>query len=239
MGRKFGAFIFPILMSGALSAQQQPAPRQPYDIPLAKISLSINENSGEAAKVKISYDGSDDQVVISNYDDMYIKNARNGTEKTVFREAPERSMQVSEFESKHLKKVTKTLVDALEILEHDLRDHNWDKCLYLDGFLPRFLKGYYYFFSAVQNSTDALPAEALVSDSLFEVSLTSIISDKRIDTWRTTPDYDIKLRIASKEFAFQLKKWLKKDSKNENLTLSNQLKDAYVLFIKVYFNIKY
>jgi hypothetical protein len=239
MGRNFGRFILPILISGALSAQQQPAPRQPYYIALAKISLSFNESTGEAFKVKISYNGSDDQVVITNYDDMYIKNARNGTEKTVFREIPERSILVSEFESKQLRKVTKTLVDALEVFDHDIRDQKWDKCLYLDGFLPRFLKGYYYLFSAVQNSNDALPAEALVADSLFEVSLNSIISDKRIDTWRTVPDYNIKLRIAAKEFSYQLKQWLKRDSKKENLTISNQLKDAYVLFIKVYFNIKY
>lgn len=233
MGRKLGCLIFPILLSGILSAQQQPAPRQSYDIPLAKISFSYSDGT---AKVRITYDGSNDQVVISNYDDMYIKNTRAGTEKTVYREVPERSMLVSEFELKHLKKVTKTLVDALEIFENDLRDQNWDKCLYLDGFLPRFLKGYYYLFSVVQNSTDALPAEALVADTLYEVSLNSLISDKRIDTWRATPDYDVKLRIASKEFAFQLKQWLKNDSKKENLTISKQLADAFVLFIKVYFN---
>lgn len=237
MGQQFRSFIFPFLLFGIISAQQQPAPRQPYDIPLAKISISFDNSTNGSLKVKITYVDSDDQVVITNYDDMYIKYTHTGTERTVYKEIPERSMMVSEFESKHLKKVTKTLVDALEIFEQDLRDQNWSKCLYLDGFLPRFLKGYYYLFSAVQNSNDALPEEALVADSLYEISLNSLLSDKRINTWKTTHEYDVKLRIASKEFVFQLKQWLKKDSKSENLVISKELKDAYVLFINIYFNI--
>ena len=59
-------------------------------------------------------------------------------------------------------------------------------------------KGYYHLFCLTWNTTDVLPESVNVADSLYDISLNSDKSDMRLYKWKTTNDYIVKLRIATK-----------------------------------------
>jgi hypothetical protein len=128
----------------------------------------------------------------------------------------------------------------LTLFERDLKSNQLDKCLYLDSFFPRFMKGFYYLNCAAINSISALPPQASIPDDWYEVSLRSKLSEKRIETWLSKKDYVIKLRIAARELIFQLKNWQKKElrqyKKHPQVEFNQELKDTYCLFVKLYFN---
>lgn len=232
------ASMFFLLIAVSFSGAQTPIPRQPFTIPLAKLSVAFNESTGDFEKVKISYEGSDDQVIISSFDDQYLKCTRHGINKIQYREPPDRAIFITEFESREIQKVINTLQETLEIFETDLRNEKWEKCVYLDAFLPKFLRGFYFLSCAAQNSTDVLPYEARVPESLFDVSLNSTKSDQRIEYWRTAHDYNVKLRIATKELIYQIKQRQKnKLQENAEELFDQKFSEAYTLFVLVYFNI--
>lgn len=157
----------------------------------------------------------------------------------MFREDPERAYQISDFEAKILDKVTRTFIAALDQFEDNLHRGRWGRCLYLDAYLPRFLKGFYYLYCASRNSVDAMPVSARVADSLYEVSLSSLSSDARINQWRQN-DNAIKLRIVTKELIFQLESWQKKEvgnpKRDPEMTTGRELENAFALFVRSYFN---
>jgi hypothetical protein len=215
-------------------------PRDPYEIRLANLSATINEKSGECEKVKITYPDSKNHVIITAADDIFIKVTRNGTEKTIYRENIYNSYKISAFELVHLKLVSKSLLETLEVFEKDLQNNRWGRCVYLDSYFPRFLKGYYYLFCLAMNTTDVLPESVNVADSLYDVSLNSDKSDLRLYKWKSTQDYIVKLRIATKELIHQIKMWQqeisKKEKNNSEITVSREFARSLGLFASIYFN---
>jgi hypothetical protein len=179
-------------------------------------------------------------VIITAADDIFIKVTRNGTEKTIYRENIYNSYKISAFELVHLKLVSKSLLETLEVFEKDLQNNRWGRCVYLDSYFPRFLKGYYYLFCLAMNTTDVLPESVNVADSLYDVSLNSDKSDLRLYKWKSTQDYIVKLRIATKELIHQIKMWQqeisKKEKNNSEITVSREFARSLGLFASIYFN---
>lgn len=215
-------------------------PRDPFDIQLANLSATINEKSGECERVRITYPDSKNQVIITATDDIFLKVTRNGTEKTVYRENIYYAYKISAFEATHLRQVTKSLLKTLEDFEKDLQNNRWGRCLYLDSYFPRFLKGYYHLFCLALNTTNVLPESVNVSDSLYDISLNSDKSDLRLNNWKSTNDYIVKLRIATKELIHQISLWQqdisKKEKNNSEIVISKEFARSLGLFANIYFN---
>ncbi|MBD3420128.1 MAG: hypothetical protein GF398_08435 [Chitinivibrionales bacterium] len=216
--------------------------RQTFRIPLAKLNLSYNEYGTKVEKVRISYAGNDDFWVLTKTDDYYQENKRRHTRKHVHREPASKAFIISEFEAEQLSEVLKTFMQTLSIFEKDLKAGRWDKCRYLDGYLPRFLNGFYYLTCAARNSNNALPRYSQIPDSVYDVSENSPKSDKRINFWRSDREYVIQLRIITRELIHQAKIWQKKEltnrRRNIHVAYSDKFEQAYGLFIRMYFCMK-
>ncbi len=229
-----------VIANGALS--QELAPRSAFSIPLIKLKLGDDEDSERLKEVRVDIDGSKEYALISAKNDVHVKHTRKGTKRTVYTESADRAYIITDFEAEHLSKTVKSFIQTLEIFERDLKRGNWDKCLYLDAYLPRFLKSFYYLGCAARNSPHAFPTIGRIPDSEYDVSQNSIKSDHRIKMWRTEKDHIIKLRIITKELIHQLKKWQKKElnnkKRNPEVAYSGKAEEAYALFIRVYFNLK-
>lgn len=216
-------------------------PREKYSLTIPKISINIDDETRDFDGVRIIFTGSKDQVFIGTYDDMYIKNASHGSEKTLHRETPEKAGFLSKFEIKMLMKVNDGLVAELETLEKYLQKERWGRCCYLDAFFPHFLNGYFHLLYAARNSSSVLPRTARIPEDIYDISLSSSKTDARISQWRSSADHLIKLRIAGKELAYQIKEWQKmlgKAKDNVDIVSSRDFEDAFVIFIRVYFNMK-
>lgn len=215
-------------------------PRDPFEIHLANLSATIDEKSGECSKVRITYPDSKNQVIITATDDIFLRFTRNGTEKTIYRENIDHAYKITAFEAKHLKLVSKSLLETLEVFEKDLQNNRWGRCLYLDSYFPRFLKGYYYLFCLAMNTTDVLPESVNVADSLYDISLNSDKSDYRLHKWKSTHDYIVKLRIATKELIHQIRLWQqeisKKEKINSEISIGREFARSLGLFASIYFN---
>lgn len=218
------------------------APREAFNIPLAKLAVSYDDETGLFDKVRITYDNSPDNVYITRYGDQYIHNTKQGREKHVYPEAPEKAYLITEFEAKHVVRISKGLIETLEMFEKDLQKNKWDRCRYLDSYLPRFLRGYYMLLCAARNNPEALPKIALIPESEYDVSLNSPKSDNRVEQWMKHPEQLLKLRIITKEFIYQLKKWQKDELNNprkgSDLSYDDNFEEAFSLFIRIYFNFK-
>lgn len=215
--------------------------RTSYTIPLIKLSVVSKKNDPETKQVRVAIDGNKEYALISGMNDIHMKLTKKGKERTTYAESPASAFTLTDFEAKQFIRVVESLIATLEILERDLGKKRWDRCLYLDSFFPRFLKGYHFLSCSVFNSGSALPRNAMVSDALFDVSLNSKKSDQRIGRWLEKKDYVIKMRIVTKELIYQMKTWQKKDlnnyKKKTNLEYSESLKETYSLFIRMYFNL--
>lgn len=230
----------PVVSQGNASSGQLQQ-REEFHVVLPKISISLDDITQDFSGTRITFDGSDDQVFIGMYNDMYIKNTAHGAEKTLYRETTEKAAFISKFEAKYLIKTIDALTTTLDEFDEDLRKSRFNRLLYLDGFLPHFLNGFYYTISAARNSTTALPRSARVPEDLYDPSLTSAKSDMRVTAWRSSQENIIRLRIAGKEFEHELKlfsKDLSKANDNEDVASRKEFDDAFVIFIRVYFNIK-
>jgi hypothetical protein len=230
----------------SLAGAQTPGKRTPYGIPLAKLSVSFNDQTNQFEKVKVSFGSSDDDE--SSYDiiapiaDFEIKVTKDGRQKIVHNELPDKAYMISDFEADVLNRVCKTMIPTLETFERDLQHERWDKLLYLDSFFPRFLKGFYYLYCAARNSPYALPKSVCIPDSLYDISLTSPKSDERIRMWQTQNNQIIKLRIVSKELVYQIKEWQKQEldnqRRNPEVSSGKKFEEAFTLFVKLYFNVQ-
>lgn len=212
--------------------------RESYSIPLPKISISKDDNTGRCDRVRILFINSDNQIIIGGTDDILIKNSRNSSDKRTFRESPNTAYQISDFEAEQLNKVCKQMILTLEQFEKNLQNKQWAKCLYLDAYLPHFLSGFNNLLCLVSNSSEII---ADIPDSLYDISLSSKKTDLRIKNWQTTEEHIVKLRIAAKELIFQTKEWQKKellDERNEQQTaIDSTFLKSLDLFEKTYFNI--
>jgi hypothetical protein len=219
--------------------------RSSFSLPFARISVSFDDHTQVFEKVRVSFDSENDPAdefyFIGLTDDSQIKETRSGRQKLLHSEQPDKAYIISDFEAKILTRVCKSFISTLEIFEKDLQREHWGRCLYLDCYFPRFLKGFYYLYCAARNSLYAMPKSACVPDSLYDISLTSPKSDLRIQSWISQPDHLVKLRIITEELIFQLKQWQKKEidnpSRNPELPAGKKVEQAFTLFMKLYFNL--
>jgi hypothetical protein len=216
------------------------APRESYSTGLPKIATAINDTTAKCNRVRITFDRSDDYVLISEFDDVYAKSTRNGFEKTVFRESMEKSYQLTSFETMQIDKVCDELVRSLEEFEKNLQNERWGKCLFLDAYLPNFLSGFYYLILVARNNSEDVPIEAKIDELMFDVSLNSIKSDERVRTWCSSVEYIVSLRIAAKELVYQTKVWQKKELANQKRDLElpqdSDFFKSLIFFERIYFN---
>jgi hypothetical protein len=224
----------------ALVYAQEPGKRTSFTIPLAKLNASFDEDTRVFDNIKVSFDNDDNHYyIIAPGIDYEVKIEKEGRQKIAHNEAPDKAYMISDFEADILLRVTKTFCQTLDIFESDLQHERWDRLLYLDSYFPRFLKGFYYLYSAARSSPYALPKSDCIADSLYDVSLTSLKSDERIRMWRTQKDHILKLRIITKELIFQIKDWQKKeldnDKRNKEISYGKKVEEAYTLFIRAYF----
>ena len=219
--------------------------REAFEIGLQKLSLGNDPTHSSYKTIRIDLNQTNKQseyALITRLDDYYIKNSANSSKKITYSEVSEFTNYASTFELECCGKVVTSFLKVLKQFDALLQKKNWNRCLYLDSYFPRFLQSFYYLNCAMFNSLEVLPQSCAVPDSLFDVSLNSKKSDKRIQIW-TRNDTGIKLQIASRELDFQLQQWLKRDFKEgRNSTrhmvngLSQHLQQVYLLFISLYFN---
>ena len=211
--------------------------RVSYAIPLLKLSV-IDDNTG----VRIARESSEDYVVVSTLNDYSVKNSRSAVNKTTYRESFEKAYRITDFEATQLLAVTRTFVETLDDFEKNLKGQRWGHCRYLDGFLPKFIRGYYILLGASKNDVRKFSSEIALFENKFDVSLQSPLTDQRISMWAANPERTVKLRIATKELIYQLKLWEKRDlankSRNPDISLSSKAEEALGLFIRIYFAVK-
>jgi hypothetical protein len=216
------------------------APRESYSTGLPKIATAINDTTAKCNRVRVTFDRSDDYVLITETDDTYFKSTRNGFEKTVFRESMEKSYQLTSFEITQIDKVCNDFIESLEEFEKNLQNERWGKCLFLDAYLPNFLNGFYYLMLVARNNSEDVPIEAKIDESMYDVSLNSVKSDVRVRTWCSSVEYIVSLRIAAKELVYQTKVWQKKELANQKrdpeLPQDSDFYKSLIFFERIYFN---
>jgi len=226
-----------VVSLAASAADDNLHPRTSYSVPLARLSVRVDEETNRAERVRVSFDGSDDYANIGPLNDEMVERTRLGRETVVYREPWQVAGSITEFEGEQFYEVVERLVETLEGFEEDLHKSRWGRIHYLDGFLPRFLRGFYFLYDAMVCHQKGLPRVALVPESAFDVSLASPKTDKRVAEWRSRSDYIIKLRIVAKELAYQFEEWMKKAKRDPQRPLSPEVIKAYTLFIRIYFNL--
>lgn len=211
--------------------------RIPYPIALLKLSV-VDNNTG----VRISRQGSEDYVIITELSDVMVKNSRSKIDKLTYRESGEKAYYLTDFEAHQILLVNKSFIATLEIFEKHLQTGKMGQCLYLDGFLPKFIRNYFILLGVARNTTSRAIKATKVFEGEYDVSLTSPRSDTRIAAWRNSPECIVKLRIASKELIYQLKLWEKRELANKDrnfeIPLSAKCEEALDLFVRIYFCIQ-
>ncbi len=241
---QFGKVVLLLLMPIADSiADNSLLSRKKCKNKLPAVDVRLNGFSGMDNEI-IVYE-SDKRAkysIIAALDDKFIESNNRGKKTFVYRENPHRCHNISEFESEKLVFVTEQFIKALNDLEHNIHKDKWGKCLYLDAYFPKFLQSFYYLCYAISGAkNDILPRKAMIHDSLFDVSLKSRKTDRRILHWRDYDEHTVKMRIATQELSQQLRVWkhrfLDKNKVNRRAELMHRKKvaDAYTLFIKLYF----
>lgn len=214
--------------------------REAFSVPLAKIGTGYDKATEEVDQVRITFNGSDNQYIISRFDDVMITNPRTNLRKTIYRESADKAYCLSNFEMKCLQRVFSSLIATLVIFEHDLAEQRWGRLVYLDAYFPRFLHGLQLAVCTARNSADPSFSSSYIADSDYEVSLYSEKSDSRINWWIAHPAYTLQLRFVAKELTYQIKilqkKMMTNDKKQCEETPWRSYDDAFNLFAKVYFN---
>ncbi|MDD5676106.1 MAG: hypothetical protein PHC61_18180 [Chitinivibrionales bacterium] len=234
------ALVLAFAIAACFAGADQLEKRTEFPIALARLSVVFNNETHAFQHVRIYYDNTTNYVVISPLSAYMVKFTSEGREKSEYPKASQQGYLLSAFEAEQLNQVCKSFIATLDELQGDLQHQQWDRCLYLDAFLPRFLKGYFYLYCAVRNSMTALPIAACVPDTAYEPSIASPQSDERIGRWRSDPQRIIKLRIICEELIYQLKKWQDKELTNKrrdpDTNYGKKMEEAFTLFVKLYFN---
>lgn len=234
--------LLPLLFVGVVTSNttaeqlQKLSERTPYPIALAKLSTTANNDA-----IRITPFNSSNHSMITVTDDIFVQTRRNGTQKTVYRETADKAYCLTDFEAEQLQIVCKSLIVSLEQFEKNVRGEHWGHCLYLDGYLPKFIRNFYLLVSVARNEPEKYTQTMAILDTKFDVSLRSPRSDARIHFWRIAPQYSVKLRIASKELIYQLKIWenreLANKKRNPEISLWPKCEESLNLFVRIYFNI--
>lgn len=213
--------------------------RKAFSVPLPLLTASFRD--GLIEEVFVSFEDSHEGWAITPGNDRYVKDDRKIRLDHTYRESVTQTRLLSNFEASLLNRVCESFSETLEIFERDLNSSKWGRCLYLDYWMPVFIRNFYYLFSVARNSNDLLPKVICVADSLYDTSPNSTISDIRIDYWRKNPDHVLKLRITVKELIFQIKSWQQKELANpQRDVLADHSKgfiQALELFTRFYFNL--
>lgn len=213
--------------------------RKPFSIPLPLITASFRDSLIE--EVFVSFGDSHEGWAIAPGNDRYVKDDRKIRLDHTYLESVTQTRLLSNFEASLLNRVCESFSETLEIFERDLNSSRWGRCLYLDYWMPVFIRNFYYLFSVARNSNDLLPQVICVADSLYDTSPNSTISDMRIDYWRKNPDHVLKLRITVKELIFQIRLWQQKELANPNRDVladhSKEFIRTLELFTRLYFNL--
>jgi len=214
--------------------------RRSFKVPLPLITTLFDEKDN-FVEAFVTFGGTSEGWAIGMVDDRYVKDTRRERVDHFYRERVTSAHYLTPFEAKLMERVTKKFEETLIIYEKDLKHGRWDRLLYLDSNFPPFFRGFFYFYCGAHNSFSALPKVTKVADSLYEESLMSPLSDQRIMIWKANPDHVVKLRIAAKELAFQMKQWrmraLTVPEIDPRQDKSKKFREAYELFIRLYFNL--
>ncbi len=238
--RKIIVFSLVLLYASAVRGEVQLQKRRSFSIPLPLVTILWDENRN-FIEAFVAFEGSSEGWAIGPVDDRYVKDTRRERVDHFYRERPMSAHYVSPFEAKLLERVCKKFEETLIIYEKELKNRRWDRLLYLDGHFSPFFRGFFYLYCGAHNSLSALPKVTRIADSLYEESTLSLKSDRRILTWRENPEHVIKLRIAAKELAFQMKQWRIRVLTIPEIDLrqdkSKKFREAHELFIRLYYNL--
>lgn len=233
-----------VLLSGLIVFSTYPdqvqIKRKHFKIPLPMITLLFNsDNSFE--EVFVTFGSSHEGWAVGPRDDRYTKDTRKERIDHIYQEHKSSYHTISQFEARVITEVTIKFEETLTLFERDLKKEHWRRLVYLDEYFPAFFHGFFYLYSASYNSFTALPKVTRIDDSLYEIIPNSVLSDKRVANWRANPDHIVKLRIAAKELAYQMKLWRTKviagtDYMHQH-EKSKKFIEAYELFIRVYFGL--
>lgn len=228
-----------LLLSIGIRVYAQTEKRKAYSVPLPFITASFRD--GMIDEVFVSFKDSDEGWAIAPGNDRYVKDNRKVRLDHIYRESVLQTRLLSNFEASLLNKVCESFSETLKIFEKDLNNSRWDRLLYLDYWMPVFIKNFYYLFSVARNSDDLLPEVICVADSLFDTSPNSSKSDKRVLFWREHSEHILKLRITTKELIYQIEMWQQKELANSQRDILTDHSERFIqsleLFTRLYFNL--
>ena len=231
-------FLLLFVVSGVSAEETKLMKRHSCKVPLPLVTTLFDEHN-KFIEAFVTYNSGGEGWAIGMGDDRYVKDTRKERVDHFYRELPTASHYLSPFEAKVLEKVCKRFEETLLIYEKLLKHKRWDKLVYLDSQLASFYRGFFYLYCGAHNSISALPKVTRVADTLYDESLRSPKSDKRIKIWKDNPEHVVKLRIAAKELAFQLKQWrlrvLTVPEMDPRQDKSKKFREAHELFIRLYF----
>lgn len=211
------------------------------------IPVSINiqgfmdENSGMCNKVILFFEDSRDQVIITTMEDYSVKDSKHGAKKMIFRETAEKAYLISQFEAQQISKVCRTLIKILEAFDESLEKRKWERCLGLDSFLLRFLKGFNFLISCASNNTVMLIPAKHSPDSIYNISVDLAKLNARTDYWKTDIQNRSKLQVVLKELLYQCRVFHRDIShykRNQDILINKGFIEAMDIFIKIYFEDK-
>jgi hypothetical protein len=214
-------------------AGQTLAPREAFDVPLAKLSVA-SDDRGEALQVHVTREGADTYATITASGDESVRLTRKGRETTEYPESRSVAERLSTFEAAVLRDVSSSLVTTLNALGDDLAKGRWARARYLDGYLLRFLRGYQALCEVATCCQEALPRTARIPEAAFDVSTMSPKTDERVQMWQLTPDHVVKLRICAKTLASDLGQWIQTSQADPEEFFGDGLKRSYALFVNAY-----
>ena len=229
-----------IVATGSPASDSKLMKRRRFKIPLPLVTTLFDEKN-KFVEAFVTYNTGGEGWAIGMVDDRYVKDTRKERVDHFYREMATASHYLSPFEAKVLEKVCKRFEETLLIYEKQLKHKRWDKLVYLDSQFSSFFRGFFYLYCGAHNSFSALPKVTRVADSLYDESLRSPKSDHRITIWMENPEHVVKLRIAAKELAFQLKQWrlrvLTIPEMDPRHDKSKKFREAHELFIRLYYNL--
>lgn len=232
------SFAFSLCVGTLVHGKDQREERSSFPIPLAKLSV-VFDRAQTLNEVRVRLPGNRNEWILTPRDDAEIRKSDHGEERHLYRESYGSPQLISDFEAGVLDNVIKSLTKTLSILERDLQRKNWDRCRYLDAYLPRFLRAYSYLHAACLGQSQPHP-DMSIQESEYEVSLNSPKSDARVAFWIDRIEHRVQLRIATLELIHQARMWQKQDigksRRDESILHSEKFERAFALFVKLYFN---
>jgi len=190
--------------------------RDAFAIPLAVLTPSGQGKNGPFGEVIISYGGNNEVWAVGEFSDRYHKMTQRYVDDRIYQEYANSAGFLTEFEADQLNKVTRSFIRTLATFERMLQKEQWERCRYLDAYMPSFLNGFYYLVGVARNYDDIFPAEALIPKRMFDNTFSSALTDERVARWIADHDHVVKMRILCKELAGQLREWQEKELTNRD-----------------------